>query len=171
MGFGTKLAGLIGVKKVDHAAEITRVHSGVTVHTTILALPAAAQSQGRRGGGLEKRIASGISSAVTDAVSSARHLGGPDNGLAYGIPRDVETVILALTDHGLSLWDFGMMGVQKTPPSHVFSAPRPVIATLEDTGKKHHGSRLARLTFTDESYADFGLVKPDDAFWETVRAW
>lgn len=171
MGFAKKIAEKLGVKKVDHRAEITGLEPDLTVLTVVLAAPAAAERSGSSGGGLQGRLASQIGAAATNAVTAGRHLGGPEGGLAYAFPRDLEFLVIALTDRGLSAWDFGMMGVSTTPPTKVFESPRETVASIENRGKKKMGGTMTRLTFTDESYVDVELVKPTEEFWETAGTW
>lgn len=165
------LADTFGIKKVDHTADITAVDPGLTVHAVALAMPLAVKSKAIKRRGIQEKLAAQASAALVTAASAHGHLGGPEGGIAYDIPREHDVLMLALTDRGLSLWDFGMMGVSKRPPELAFEAPRDAVASIEEQGRKTKGYTTVRLSFSDASYFDVKLVKATPEFFEALAAW
>lgn len=171
MGLMDKYKAFFTGPAIDVAAEVGRLLPGgdrVLAHTQ--AVPSGYQ-RGGGGVGLDGRLMNLVTSAVETAVSRSQHVGGDEGSRARSLPTAAGPYTLVVSEQALSFWDLGLTGNQ-LPAEHVVSVPRAEVASFVDTGKTAQGGvPVARITFTDGSFADQRLVgKPGPDFWLAVAA-
>ena len=108
--------------------------------------------------------------AHCQVIPGARHSDGGVDGIAATLSREGDSKIMAVTEAGLSLWDFGYPGYEQLPPVLERGIARAEVVSFADTGKTAQGGvPLARISFRDRSYFDYGLMnKPGPEFWTAV---
>ncbi|WP_025158288.1 hypothetical protein [Leifsonia aquatica] len=168
MGLFDKFASAFTGPAVDHAAEIASAGGDVSLATARV-VPSAYTRGGGGGVSLDGKLLNAALSAVQNAASGSKHLGGGDGSTAQQLSRDSDLLVLSLGEDALTWWDFGMAG-NSVPPALKQRLARREVVAIEDTGKKAQGGvAVARFTFVDGSWADYRVMQPSESFW-TVAA-
>lgn len=163
MGLFDKIAQQYQQELPDYAAEI----SNDLAHESVLAtsrVVAAAFTRGGHGAGLEGGILSRILSGLLNASATAKHLGGEPGSIARQLELSDTIRVLCLGDTHLSWWDFGAIG-DELPGTLMARVARTSVASIDHTGKRAlGGGELIRITFVDDSFADFQAIRPSSEF-------
>ncbi|MEH3088677.1 MAG: hypothetical protein PGN24_03435 [Microbacterium arborescens] len=172
MGLFDKLTAAFAGATPDYVAEIAAAndHDGDTVLTFSRSFPAAYTRGGAAGTlSVDGVLFSKALAAVENKVAGSKHVVGEAGSIARTLTQESDLRVLALGEHRVTWWDFGMTGTQ--PPAElVQSISRDDIASIVDTGKRAQGGTLVtRFTFVDGSAFDYRLLQPSDDFW-TVAA-
>ncbi|MFS0712447.1 hypothetical protein ABC195_01090 [Microbacterium sp. 2P01SA-2] len=169
-----RLTAAFGGTEPDYIAEIAAANDDaadvVLAHTRCF--PAAYTRGGTAGVmSAEGVIRSAALSAAQNTIAGAQHVSGGADSIAAGLSRDADLRILALGDHRVTWWDFGMTGTQ--PPAElVQSVARADIASITDTGKRAQGGAVVvRFAFVDGSTFDYRFIQPSDEFWAVARTY
>jgi hypothetical protein len=156
----------------DHGAVIQgRLGDGDRVEGYAFALPVAYErSGGGVGGG---KALTRMANAATNVVSQERHIGGEPGSIARSMTLEPQHVALTISERALTAWDFGMQFVDEDP-REVLRIERDRLRSIERTGKKRQGGQVeVRLTFVDDSFADWALNDHESfnrGFWEAAAA-
>lgn len=94
---------------------------------------------------------------VAQKISENKHVGGDVNSCAKAIPRDLQRMVyIAVTNHNLSVWDFGAAGDQ-FPPTLLVSFPRSSVAGVASGSKDAYNTTETRFSFVDASFVDIKI--------------
>lgn len=169
MGLFDKVKSSLSGLRPDHAAVLQEHLGPEQLLAYVGVLPSATETD--RSGDRPKdltELAQGAAHKLTDKVVKDRHVGGAEGSIGQSMPRSTDPVMLAVAEHSVSVWQFGL-GSRATSPDLVVRVPREQVASIADTGKR--GARgHVRLTFTDESFFDYQtLTAPSAQFWSATE--
>jgi hypothetical protein len=135
-------------------------------------IPSAYERGGGGGLSVSGRVLNAATSAVENAVSGARHIGGGEDGVAHRLPLADGPHVLVLGARSMTVWDLGLT-MNHTPGELLATVPREQVASIVDTGKKAQGGvPVVRMTFADGSFFDYRLVqKPGEEFWSVASTY
>jgi hypothetical protein len=166
MGLFKKMIEKAQANLPDHAAEVGKcLPAGDTVTASGFGMHRA--YDGATGG---RGIDGIIVNKVIAKASAHGHISGDVDSCARAIPSDMQGMHhIAITSQGLSFWDFGMTN-RELPPRELVSFPRSSVRSIAKTGKAPRGYEDVRITFTDDSYVDYGVMQGQDDFLRALVA-
>lgn len=167
MGLLDRIKNTLASMGPDNAAMVTQaLEPGDVLRAHALATPAGFDT-GAAGPG---QILTAVVNTATEVVSKKRHMGGEEGSIARSLPTAGEGRILAITDRGVSVWDFGVMRNEPASAPE-YRIAREHIASLVDTGSRvQGGGSIWRLTFSDGSFFGYRIHPLGETFAEAAAA-
>lgn len=132
MGLLDKIKAKMAAAALDTGALIREGLAGQEeLQAHALGWPAGADTDKGHSG----QVMTAFVNTASEVVSKKRHIGGEKGTIARSLPTTGEARELALTDHGVSVWDFGMYrNTPATAPEYRIA--REHIASLAGTGRR-----------------------------------
>lgn len=173
MGLWERYKSFFSGPEIDIATELAgQLPPGDEVLTHTGVIPSAYERGGGGGMSAQGRLFNAATSAVQNAVSTSRHVGGDEGSAARRLPQQAGPHVLVLGSQSLTVWDLGLT-MNQTPAELLASVPRTEVAAFHDTGTTAQGGvPVARVSFRDGSFFDYRLVnKPGDEFWSVASTY
>ncbi len=134
-----------------------------TLTAWAMASPEASEGSASSGGINGAAVLARVVGMVMSAKAENEFIGGDAGSIGRTLPRDAESLVLAISASGLSAWRWN--AYDQSAPTEVYRVDGTKIRSITDSGKtRQGGARVVVANFVDDSFFGYRLMSNHDEF-------